>query len=293
MPNSSKHIHSKAVELIEQSTGSGSIARLREYKLRAEEISHSTDRSYNLIVFLVEGVMVVNSSEGLGRIVRQGEFFFIPISSYVSYQALSSCRFLIFSFERLESTCDLAYLRELSQLPVQVEYQFHAVAIRKPLLHFLKELAGFKQMMNDVEYQRVKCEECFYLLRSLYSQEEMLNIFYPIVGKSVDFRLFVLKNYLNVKNIHKMVELSGLKRKTFDRLFNYEFGLPPYQWVLRQKAKHIRYELSETDEQMQDIMRKYGFQIAPHFTRFCREYFDATPLEARKRLRMEKAQLQY
>jgi AraC-like DNA-binding protein len=117
--------------------------------------------------------------------------------------------------------------------------------------------------------------------------------FHPIVGRAIDFRNFILENYLKVRNIGDLVELSGVKRKTFDRQFIAEFRIPPYQWILKQKAKHIRYALSETNEQMQEVMRKYGFLIAPHFTRFCKDNFNCTPLELRKRLRMEKVQIHY
>ncbi|GHU08849.1 hypothetical protein FACS189431_5840 [Alphaproteobacteria bacterium] len=102
-----------------------------------------------------------------------------------------------------------------------------------------------------------------------------------------------MEQYLSVKNIDELVKLSGLKRKTFDRQFNDEFGMPPYQWILKQKAKHIYYALSETNEQMQEIMKRYGFTIAPHFTRFCKDYFNATPLELRKRFRITKMNSSY
>jgi AraC-like DNA-binding protein len=294
MPNSSEPFHSRAVERFQLSVGSESGTGIKQYKLNKGEIYNSTYKDYNLIVFLLEGRMLMNSSEGLGNTVCKGEFFFLPISAELSCLALSACNFLLFFFDRFGNTCDRSYFRNLSKLPARDGHSLRVVGIRHPLLHFAQEITTYwGNLMDNTEYQRIKCEECIFLLRSLYSKEEMLEVFYPIAGKAIDFRVFVLRNYLKVKNIHGLVELSGLKRKTFDRQFNYEFGQSPYQWVLQQKAKHIRYDLSETNGQMQEIMKKYGFIIAPHFTRFCKEYFNSTPLELRRHLRMEKSQAKF
>ncbi|MDR1938929.1 MAG: AraC family transcriptional regulator [Tannerellaceae bacterium] len=294
MPDTSGHVHYKPVDQFQPPADDKLNIGFRQYRLKEDYIYDSMYKDCNQIFFLLEGQMVVNSSEALGKIVSEGEFFFLPTSADMSCKALSPCNFLVFFFDRLINTCDRAYFRELWGLCSQMEYKFKIVAMRHPLLDFAHSLiTHFSQLIDVSEYQHVKYEEFLYLLRSVYSKEEMAAIFYPIAGKSIDFRKFVMENYLKVKNIHGLVSLSGLKRKTFDRQFFDEFGQPPYQWVLKQKAKHIRYALSETNDQMQEIMKKYGFVIAPHFTRFCKDYFKCTPLELRKRLRMEKLQLGY
>ncbi|MDR1556341.1 MAG: AraC family transcriptional regulator [Tannerellaceae bacterium] len=248
----------------------------------------------NQIFLLLEGSLVVNSSEALGKTVRKGEFFFIPISADMSCRALSPCNMLLLFFNQIQQTCEKAYFRELWGLYPQEEWHFQVITMRRPLLRFIHDLTThFRQLVDVPTYQHIKYEEFLYLLRLTYTKKEMVALFHPIIGKSIDFRRFVLENYLKVKNISELVKLSGLKRKTFDRQFSDEFEIPPYQWVLKQKAKHIRYALSETNDQMQEIMKKYGFIIAPHFTRFCKDYFNCTPLELRKRLRMEKIQTHY
>jgi AraC-like DNA-binding protein len=265
----------------------------KQEMLREGELYHTQHKDYNQIFFLLEGKIIVNSSEGLGKIVNAGEFFFLPASADMSCQVLAPvAHFVLLLFDRLQGACDRVFFRDLWQLAYHQKPDFRATVMRSPIDRFLIDLMStFSPLLEIPAYQQVKYEEALYLLRALYSKEEMARIFHPIIGRSIDFRYFVMANYLKVKNITELVRLSGLKRKTFDRQFNDEFEIPPYQWVLQQKAKHIRYALSETNDQMQDLMRKYGFTIAPHFTRFCKDYFDYTPLELRKRLRMEKSQL--
>jgi AraC-like DNA-binding protein len=266
----------------------------RHYNLKKEEIYHSVYTNCNQVFFLLEGNLVVNSSEALGEVVREGEFFLVPMSADMTCKALSACNVVLLFFNQIQRTCEQSYFRELYGLRPQEEPRFQTIAIQKFLLKFITDLiTHFKQLIDVPAYQNLKYEEFLYILRTLYPRNEMALFFQPILGKSFDFRRFVMENYLKVKNINDLVALSGLKRKTFDRQFCHEFDVPPYQWILKQKAKHIRYALSETNDQMQEIMRKYGFLIAPHFTRFCKDYFDCTPLELRKRLRLEKQERRY
>jgi AraC-like DNA-binding protein len=279
---------------LKNSTLSATTAGFSLLKVKEGDTFASMYEDYNQLIFLLSGKAIVNSSEALEQHVRDGELFFMPISAEMTCKALTDCSFLLFYFDKFMNLCDRVYFRELWGICSGMEHQFQAVPMHYPLPWFANDMVThFSGQFNTPEYQLVKYEEFLYLLRSIYTKREMANIFYPIIGRSLDFRRFILENYLKVKNIDDLVKLSALRRKTFDRQFNEEFGIPPYQWILKQKAKHVYFALSETNEQMQEIMRKYGFTIAPHFTRFCKDYFNATPLELRKRLRIAKANTGY
>lgn len=264
------------------------------FNTKEGEIFHSSYGHYNQLFFLLSGSVVANSSEALDKLIQEGELFFMPASAEMLCKTLKNSSFLIFYFDQLYNICDRVYFRDLWNICSTKEHLHQSFPMRQPLRDFSHELsANIRTKIDTPEYRFLKYEEYLYLFRLLYSKEEMAAIFYPIVGKSLEFRRFIMEQYLSVKNIDELVKLSGLKRKTFDRQFNDEFGMPPYQWILKQKAKHIYYALSETNEQMQEIMKRYGFTIAPHFTRFCKDYFNATPLELRKRFRITKMNSSY
>jgi len=267
---------------------------IKRYKVKEKDTFNSLYGKYNQLIFLMQGKAVVNSSEGLGQLVEEKQFFFLPVSAEMTLEALKNCTLVLFYFDQLRNSCDMVYFRDLAEIRSQTPYSFHAYPMQQPLPRFAHEmLTCFRPLMTTPLFQYIKHEEFLYLLRSLYSKQEMAAIFHPIVGDALEFRQFILSNYLKVKNITELVQLSGLRRKTFDRQFAEEFDAPPYQWILSRKAKHIYYALSETSDQMKDIMHKYGFRIAPHFTRFCKEYFDNTPLELRRRLRIAKMHTEY
>jgi AraC-like DNA-binding protein len=293
MPHLSKCIYQESLEqfkiplFIHNESNTG----FEQYKLIAGELFRFKQKKYNQLFFLLKGKLVVNSSEVLGRIVSEGEFFFLPIPADISLKALLPCNLVIFFFDQFRNSCERNYIRDLRPICTQNKYQFQVMDMRYPLPWLINNMTTYLDKFKDnTEYQQVKYEEFFYLLRTMYSKEEMAALFYPIVGESIEFRKFIMANYLQSRNIHELAGLSGLKRKTFDRQFYEEFGETPHKWVLKQKAKHIRYALSETNDSIQDIMKKYGFAIPAHFTRFCRDYFNCTPLELRKRLKMEKLQ---
>jgi AraC-like DNA-binding protein len=256
------------------------------------EVYCSRQKDYNQLFFILDGSFILNSNEGLGKFVNKDECFFLPILADVSLEALSSSHFMIFFFKEFHNPCERAYIRELYPLCTREEHCFQTIEMTYPLPRFFQDMITyFDRLSYYDEYHYLKCEELLYILRTVCAREKMAALFHPIVGKSLIFRNFVLTNYLKAKNVYALADMSGIKRKTFDRQFSEEFGETSYRWILKQKSKHIRYEISETDDRMQDIMRRYGFAIPPHFTRFCREYFQYTPLEYRRRLRMEKSQL--
>jgi AraC-like DNA-binding protein len=295
MPHLPKHTHLAPTEQSEppQSPRQGLAVGFKQHKLNKGETYQIGQATHNQFIFILEGNLIVNSSEALGEFVNGNEFFFLPSLSNLSMESLSPCHFVTFAFDNLVNHCERSYVRELYPICEREEYRFQAMDIRFPLLRFIRDLIFYLgHLANHTDYHCIKYEELLYIFRIAYSKQEMAALFYPVVGKSLDFRIFILSNYLKAKNIHALARMSGLKRKTFDRQFCEEFGETPYQWILKQKAKHIRYELSETNDQMQDIMKRYGFEIPPHFTRFCRDYFDCTPLELRRRLRQNKSQQQ-
>lgn len=243
----------------------------------------------NQLIFQLEGRAVLNSSESLDIIICGGEFCFMPLSAELSCTAMTNSSFLIFSFDNFQALCERAYFRELRSISPQAEHRFNVFTMPEPLDTFVRNIAAYaNDTLMESQYPALKLEELLYLLRMLYTKEEMASLFYTLAGNSFEFRKFIFSNFLRSKNVEELVALSGLGKKTFDRQFNDEFGVPPSKWVVARKAKHIYYALSETEDQVQVIMRRYGFTVAPHFTSFCKEQFHATPLELRRRLRISK-----
>jgi AraC-like DNA-binding protein len=246
-------------------------------------------KDYNHLFFLLEGDAVVSCNEFTSRMLHAGDFVLIPIAADMICRALTHCQTLLFSFEQFFHLSDREYVHEVGDLAATMIYDFTPAKIRQPLDTFLTHLMlYFQQGMNKPLLHEIKHVELSVIIRSFYTKKEVAAIFYPIAGKSIDFRIEVMRNYRNVTHVDELSSLFDMEKRTFGRQFKEEFGMSPYQWILNQKAKHVRFSLTESHQPLDTIRKEYGFKFPGHFTRFCKEQFQTTPTKLVRRLRTPK-----
>jgi AraC-like DNA-binding protein len=131
---------------------------------------------------------------------------------------------------------------------------------------------------------KIKFRELFLLLRYIYNKEEMSHFFHPLLGKSLDFKNRVIQHFTEISNIDELAGRLGMGRANFDKKFKTEFGTSPLQWLLKEKAKHVYFSLSEPENTLSDIMQKYNFNSPTHFNRFCKQQFGYSPSDLRKKI---------
>ncbi|MDR1557070.1 MAG: AraC family transcriptional regulator [Tannerellaceae bacterium] len=234
----------------------------------------------HLIVFLLEGNATVTCNEFKNQTINPNEFVFFPKLSNASIYSCSPCKIVVFSFFALKTSCEKHAFQSYWRLFPNLTYQFKPLPFRTPLIEFFDLLILYIQKnVNSVHLQEIKHQELFLILNTQYPKDELANLFYPIIGKSFDFRSLIMDNYLKIHRIDELAHLSGMGRTNFDNKFKEEFGSSPHQWILKQKAKHVRNSLAEPDSTFSDVMRKYNFNSATHFTRFCKQQFGCTPTE--------------
>ncbi|MDR1258221.1 MAG: helix-turn-helix transcriptional regulator [Tannerellaceae bacterium] len=246
----------------------------------------ATNKDYNHLFFLLEGKAVVSCNEFTNHLICGGEFTLIPIAADMICKALAPCRVLMFSFEQFFHLSDRDYVHEICDTASEVTYDFAPVAIRAPLDKFLSHIIlYFKQGMNKPILHEIKHVELSVIMRSFYSKKEVAAIFHPIVGKAINFRIEVMRNYRKVAHVDDLALLFGMEKRTFGRQFKDEFGMSPYQWILNQKAKHVHFSLTDSQQTLDTIRKEHGFKFPGHFTRFCREQFNTTPSKLVRKLR--------
>ncbi len=103
--------------------------------------------------------------------------------------------------------------------------------------------------------------------------------------KSVDFKSFVMANYLKVESVEEFARLGGYNVSTFRKKFKAHFNESAYQWILKQKSKHIKYKISIENVAFKDIMDEYGFATPAHFNEYCKTHFGMTPSQLRESLK--------
>ncbi|GHV49415.1 AraC family transcriptional regulator [Bacteroidia bacterium] len=248
------------------------------------------NRDYNHLLFVLEGEVFISCNEFTNRKIRKGEFVFIPIAADLVCHALEvPSHVLLFSFEKFFHLSEHEYVHSLCDITDAAHYNFTPLTVRSPLDTFLRNLQiYFKMGMNKPIMHDIKHVELSVILRSFYTKVEMIQLFYPIIGRYQDFRVEILRNYRKIEHIDDLADLFGVEKRTFGRQFKEEFGMSPYRWILSQKAKHIRFSIAETKQSLDEIRREHGFKFPGHFTRFCREQYNMTPTKLARSLRQPK-----
>ncbi|MDR1980464.1 MAG: AraC family transcriptional regulator [Tannerellaceae bacterium] len=264
---------------------SDSQAGFKYAEIMENESLYLRNKEFHYIIFLLDGDISINCNEFRNNILKRNQFILISKTAESHLKTLTPCKVLLFSFSALKTVCEKQAFQSYWKLYPKIQYKFTPLSLRDPLTDFLDLL---KKCLTDgidcTHLHDLKHQELFLLLRAYYEKEELANFFYPIVGKSFDFRSLIMENYLKVHRVDELASLSGMGRTNFDNKFKEEFGISPHQWILKQKAKHVRHSLAEPNCIFSDIMRKYNFNSATHFTRFCKQQFGCTPTELMKQL---------
>ena len=238
---------------------------------------------WNMIYFFLEGdVDYVIGNFGSKQVANLGEMIFVPKRTNFECMAVKETHFISHIFEKPLSLCDKFAMQSLYPYCKSVKSSKERLPIQKPLRDFLDLLDYYLKIgMMCKHMHNIKQKELFLLMRVFYTKEENAAFFYPIISKNMDFKSIVYDNYQRAKTLQELASLCNLSLATFNRLFNDNFQETPYNWMQKQKAKQIAGYLSNKEILLSDIISKFDFSSAAHFTIFCKKYLNMTPTKYR------------
>lgn len=232
----------------------------------------------NYLLFFIKGEFTVNCNNFHNCNFIDGEMVLLPKSSSVRLFANNYSQVLIMSFHLPESSSDKTELESLATYCKNIEYTFSAIKIRYPLPLFLETLIHcLKNEMDYAYLHSLMQREFFFLLRGFYKKREIANLFYPIIGKEIIFKDFVMENYLSVDNIGDLIALSNMGRTSFFVKFKEVFGVTAKQWMLQQTKERILRKIAEPGMNVKILMDLCGFDSNAQLYRYFKEYFNCTP----------------
>ena len=127
----------------------------------------------------------------------------------------------------------------------------------------------------------IKKQELYFLLKTYYTDKEIIELFYLSLNKNLTFREAVYQNYMQVKTVEELATLLGYGIKTFRKLFKENFSETPSKWIQKQILFQIKGMILEKDISFKQIMFEYKFTSSSHFYHFCHKHFGATPTQIR------------
>lgn len=253
-------------------------------EIKKGEVLERECMSTSVLVFVRAGSLAVACSGFPEKTIEAGSFFLLPKGSSVRGVANTPSRIMTCIFSNDLKLCSRYALEHLfKEVRPGYEYSFHALPAIPLIEDFLKMLEYcLAQGLGCRHYHLLKRDELFLYLRGCYRREELAHFFYPIIGKDMDFKDFVLANYTRVKDVKNFAERANLSVSTFNRRFKETFHEPAYKWLLAHRSEEILKDILMTKNSFSDIADKYEFSSQAYLVSFCKKNFGKTPSELRK-----------
>ena len=153
------------------------------------------------------------------------------------------------------------------------------LSMQFPVERLLDSIFAVDELYDCIRFHRMKATELFMMLRVLYTPTEHAYFFQSMIRPDENFRVFVVNNYDRAKGVAELAALAGMSLSVFKRRFAENFNDSVYHWMMRQKALRIFADIREGERSTKVLMDKYGFRYYTQFSRFCKNYLQATPAQ--------------
>lgn len=242
----------------------------------------NVDRS--VLIFLLFGEALVTCGSYKDRLHKEGEIVLVPRNSCCFIKVKKKCTIISCAFIQDIDFCNrFSFQKLIDSVPKGFIYDFTILPIRERIAEFLTIL---RHCLNDklgcLHFHELMERELFIFFRAYYTKEELAMFFYPLIGKDIDFKDFVLSNYLRIPNLQEFAMEANMSLNTFKRHFQEAFGQSAHKWITERKTEWVYKDILLTDKPFPEIGQEYGFQSSSYFTEFCKKHFGKSPQELRE-----------
>lgn len=158
-------------------------------ELNNEYIIPRRNLETHVIVFVLEGKLILSYDNYLNREFKTGEMFFVPKSSTILGHAAEKSKIILFSFNYLLSGCDKMQIENLNSYIREEEYDFKPLEINGQMRKFLDTLELYLNGgANCFHLHDLKHREFFMALRFFYTKKQIATFLYPILSNSFDLK---------------------------------------------------------------------------------------------------------
>lgn len=255
---------------------------------RRLEKGHTEEIAFrrNEIVFVLKGRVQFAFRDHSEKILREGEFIFVPAGEVFRYAILKETRAIIIRPNGSVSLCEGCRIEELYQRgnsKREFSSDIYTLTVNRPIRLFLEGLEEAVQGgLLCRNYFDIKVKEMFILLKVYYPREQLRDFFSPILTPDTMFSEHVKANYHKYATAKELAGAMHMTPKLFSKKFTRVFGELPTDWIRREKAKCVYLELYAGQQPIVQIADKYNFSSQSHLNKFCMREFGKNPGEIRR-----------
>ncbi|MCS2449198.1 AraC family transcriptional regulator [Bacteroides thetaiotaomicron] len=247
-------------------------------KFDKEECIEKEYTHKNYLLFFFKGDFSVCCNQFCNHTFHSNEMVVIPKSAILKVSATAKSQMLAMAFDMPQNSYDKQLFQGLSSICENISYNFNPIPIRYPLMPFLETVVHcLRNEMDCTHLHDVIERELFFLLRGFYNNEEIAVLFHPVIGRQLEFRDFVMQNYMKVNNLDSLITLSNMGRTSFFIKFKEEFGITAKQWMMKQLKKRILGKVIEPGICVKQLMEVCNFESQAQLYRYFKQHFHCTP----------------
>lgn len=232
------------------------------------------------ILFVLSGALLLEHDGDAGRLVTSKQCACLARGERFVATARDDARVVVLSLiHRIEFCEQDIFDRVMPYDTVIPTESVPTLSVHPAIDRLLSELFGIRELNDCARYHKMKATELFMMIKVLYTPTEHAYFFQSMIQPQDNFRVFVCNNYDKAQGVAELASLAGMSLSVFKRRFAEHFNDSVYHWMMRQKALKIFSDIRDGEDSTKVLMNKYGFRHYTQFSRFCKNYLQATPAQ--------------
>jgi AraC-like DNA-binding protein len=231
-----------------------------------------------MIFFVITGSVRFKINNGEAHSIFPHEMFMAQIDDSYEVTMLEPTHLIICHVPFESWYAGQKWIERLAPAENNSSDIFYKLPVKKTLTRFLALVDVYiKDGIHSPQFFENVRHELFYLLFHYYLKPELAQFLQCILSKDIQFKKFVVSNYLKAGNVEELAKLANYSTSGFIKKFQKCFNDSPYKWIQRQKAKQISIDIYNGVKSLQEIANEYKFSSYQHFSVFCKTQLGAPP----------------
>ena len=253
---------------------------LLSFQHAGDGVCFNSDRTVRL-VFVLTGSLKFEQANDPVRLITSKQYACLPFDKSFSLTGQDEgSRAVVLSLSRGIGFCEGDILGASASGDTVIPADpIPSLSLHPAIGALLESLFVVPELAECARYHRIKATELFLLIKALYTPTELAYFFQPMMSPEDHFRTFVCNNYERARSVAELAALAGMSLSVFKRRFAEYFNDSVYHWMMRQKAHRILIDIQDGEQSTRVLMKKYGFRYYTQFSRFCKNYLQATPAQ--------------
>lgn len=152
-------------------------------------------------------------------------------------------------------------------------------------LYFESMISFFLHQKNpSINLLKLKFRELVLQVLTSKSNPELAAYFFSLAKEDkANLKQIMMENYLYQLSQQEFAKLTHRSISSFKRDFQETFGTSLTKWLIAMRLKYAKMRLLTTEENINDVAFKSGFETTSHFIRCFKKHFGLPPQQYRQK----------